>query len=558
MPVVQPLACKDPLARELHKFAKAHSCNEDTTMRWALKIFPNYFAHRPKVEVPTTDKITRLAYDFLPSMILLTAVELELFTVLAKYGPMTNEEIRQALDLHPRALPDFTDSLLAFALLERDGSGPTAKYKNTPETALFLDKNRPGSYIGGCLERCAALYQIWAEHPKMMKDKQAGHERLHQVQRAFDVEAKARIVRERHYGTATAAEACLKPHRIFEIGFSFWLSRMVLTACEIDLFTLLEAAPKNRMSGAEIAKSLDVGVVSAVELLDTLVTSGMMQRDGAASDKKSIYYNSPDCALYLDRNKKTTYMGGLPEFFAKFYFTPSGRLHESLRTGCSQGPCKYDPHLRLYDVFYKDPVLIEYFSSAMMGLGQGVAADLSKCVSLKKYKTLTDIGGGTGQLASAFAKANPRLQCTVTELPEMVPIGEQYVKDLWPETQNRVRFLASDFNKEKFPKSDVICFSVLTLDFDDDVRRMLIKKAYKALNKGGLLIITDAIIDEDRRYNAFAISLSLLMLIAHGAEAGGRACTSKELEDWCKSSGFHSTEVHGVNGQPMTYILAHK
>jgi SAM-dependent methyltransferase len=527
-------------------------------MRWALKIFPNYFAHRPKVEVPTTDKILRLAYDFLPSMILLTAVELELFTVLAKYGPMTNEEIRQALDLHPRALPDFTDSLLAFALLERNGSGPTAKYKNTPETALFLDKNRPGSYIGGCLERCAALYQVWADHPKMMKDKQAGHERLYQVQRAFDVEAKARIVRERHYGTTTAAEATLKPHRIFEIGFSFWLSRMVLTACDFSLFTLLEAAPDKRLSGAQIAKSLNVCVTSAVELLDTLVTSGLMNRNGDAGDKKSIYYNTPDCALYLDRNKKTKYMGGIAEFFGKFYFTPSGHLHESLRTGCSQGPCKYDPHLHLYDVFYRDPVLREYFSSAMTGLGKGAAAELSKCVSLKQYKTFTDIGGGTGQLASAFAKANPRLQCTVTDLPAIIPIGERYVKDLWPETQNRVHFLASDFTKEKFPKSDVICFSILMLDFNDAVRRMLIKKAYKALTKGGLLIIVDVMIDNDRRFNAFAISHSLLMLIAHGAEAGGRACTAKEIDDWCKGAGFHSTEVHGMNGQPLTYILAHK
>jgi hypothetical protein len=111
-----------------------------------------------KKEGPVTpQRILRLSFDFFPSAILSTVVELELFTVLAEHGSLTHLQIRELLHLYPRATPDFPDCLCAYQLLEREGHGDEAMYSNTPETALFLDKHRPGDlYIGDQLERCTA------------------------------------------------------------------------------------------------------------------------------------------------------------------------------------------------------------------------------------------------------------------------------------------------------------------------------------------------------------------------------------------------------------------
>ena len=106
--------------------------------------------------------ILMVGMGFFASKTLLSAVELGLFTELAR-RPMTGSEIAGALALHPRAVPDFPDALVALGFLDRNGDGAHATYRNTPETALFLDRESE-HYIGGILEMAnARLFGFWAD-----------------------------------------------------------------------------------------------------------------------------------------------------------------------------------------------------------------------------------------------------------------------------------------------------------------------------------------------------------------------------------------------------------
>lgn len=104
--------------------------------------------------------IMESATAFWASKVLLTAVEFDLFSVLAD-GPMTASELGETLQLHPRGTFDFFDALVALKFLERDGDGPEGRYKNSPETAAFLDKKSP-MYIGGLPEMLnSRLFGFW-------------------------------------------------------------------------------------------------------------------------------------------------------------------------------------------------------------------------------------------------------------------------------------------------------------------------------------------------------------------------------------------------------------
>src|SRR5947209_3577879 len=87
---------------------------------------------------PTPDHILQVGLSFWASKMLLSAIELELFTELAKH-PLPLAELQGRLGLHPRSARDFFDALVATGFLERDDDG----YRNTPATDLYLDKRKP-------------------------------------------------------------------------------------------------------------------------------------------------------------------------------------------------------------------------------------------------------------------------------------------------------------------------------------------------------------------------------------------------------------------------------
>jgi predicted O-methyltransferase YrrM len=108
----------------------------------------------------SASRIMEIGMAFWPAKVLLSALELELFTVLGGKS-MTGLELQKTLRLHPRANPDFFDTLVALRFLDRDGDGPGARYRNTDETALFLDRRSP-RFMGGFLEMAnARLYRFW-------------------------------------------------------------------------------------------------------------------------------------------------------------------------------------------------------------------------------------------------------------------------------------------------------------------------------------------------------------------------------------------------------------
>jgi hypothetical protein len=104
----------------------------------------------------TPDRIMQLGLGFWGSKTFLSAVELGLFTELAK-GPRNCESLRTQLGLHSRSARDFFDALVSLGMLQRNND----EYANTSESDLFLNRSK-SSYIGGILEMCnARLYGFW-------------------------------------------------------------------------------------------------------------------------------------------------------------------------------------------------------------------------------------------------------------------------------------------------------------------------------------------------------------------------------------------------------------
>src|SRR5437867_3519231 len=129
--------------------------------------------------------ILQTAFAFWNSKVLLTAVEMGLFTRLGNRR-LTGAELGEELDLHPRGITDFLDALVAMNFLEREGSGPRARYFNTPTGAMYLDEKSP-RYIGGILTMLnVRLFKYWHDLPEGLRTGKPQNEVKHGEKGIFE------------------------------------------------------------------------------------------------------------------------------------------------------------------------------------------------------------------------------------------------------------------------------------------------------------------------------------------------------------------------------------
>ncbi len=129
--------------------------------------------------------IMQVGMGFWASKTLLAAVKLGLFTHL-NGSPLTARELGDRMGLHERGTVDFFDTLVSLGLLEREGNGKNARYTNTPETAQFLDKEKP-QYIGGILEMANdRLYPFWGDLEVGLKTGKPQNEIKHSGESFFE------------------------------------------------------------------------------------------------------------------------------------------------------------------------------------------------------------------------------------------------------------------------------------------------------------------------------------------------------------------------------------
>jgi hypothetical protein len=129
--------------------------------------------------------ILQTAFAFWSSKVLLTAVEFGVFTKLGDRH-IGGAELGAELDLHPRGISDFLDALVAMKVLDRAGDGPSAKYCNTPASALYLDSNSP-RYVGGILVMLnARLFKFWHDLPEALRTGRPQNEVKHGQKGVFE------------------------------------------------------------------------------------------------------------------------------------------------------------------------------------------------------------------------------------------------------------------------------------------------------------------------------------------------------------------------------------
>jgi SAM-dependent methyltransferase len=335
----------------------------------------------------------------------------------------------------------------------------------------------------------------------------------------------------------------ISPETILQLGSAFWGSKTLLSAIELGLFTRLAARGPLSLEG--VREDLGLHERSARDFLDALVALGMLQRlpDGR-------YANTVESEMYLDRGKPS-YVGGILEMMNGRLYRFWGNLTEALMTGAPQNETQYgEPDL--FAAVYAEPARLELFLGAMTGLSLPTARAIAAAFPWREHRTFADVGCAQGGLTVEIARAHPHLIGVGFDLPAVRPVFDRYVAKHG--LDRRVTFQAGDFFREGLPSVDVLVMGHILHDWSLEEKKLLLRKAYDALPSGGALIVYDAMIDDERRSNAFGLLMSLNMLIETPA---GFDYTGADCRSWMAEAGFCDVLVAPLQG-PYSMAIGRK
>lgn len=181
----------------------------------------------------------------------------------------------------------------------------------------------------------------------------------------------------------------------------------------------------------------------------------------------------------------------------------------------------------------EEPAFADRFTSAMDCRGLYLGPLAAAAVDLKGRRHLLDVAGGSGIYACAFAARNPELRATVLEKPPVDDVARRAIARRGFE--QRVEVAASDMLAGPFPGDcDVHLLSNVLHDWDEPVVRVLLAKSHQALPAGGLLVIHDAHINEDKTGPLPVAKYSALLM--HATE--GKCYSLGEMRGLLGEAGF--------------------
>lgn len=295
-------------------------------------------------------------------------------------------------------------------------------------------------------------------------------------------------------------------------------------ACELDVFTPLA---DGRKSAEELAALLGADPAKLRVLLYALVAAQLL----TVGDGR--FANTREADHFLVK-QRPSYIGSRSELWAEIW-TAELKSAESIRTGRAQAKKDFatmstDERERIF-----------------RGLHSGALAagrELVRAYDFSAYRTLVDVGGGTGGIVVALAETLPSLRATVADLPEVVPTTRRFIADAG--LAGRISIVPVDIVHQPLPGSfDAAVLKALIQVLSPEDARTALQNVSRGLAPGGDLYIVGSILDDSRLTPPATAAFNLVFINIYD---GGQAYTESEYRAWLKEAGFERIERSSLPG----------
>ncbi|MFC0161069.1 methyltransferase [Mameliella alba] len=325
---------------------------------------------------------------------------------------------------------------------------------------------------------------------------------------------------------------------ISQIAFGFMGSKALFAALELEVFTHLA---KGAMTAGELAKAAEMHEDRAMTLLTALAGMGLV------AVEEGRFSNAPAAEAFLVQGAKYDFSDYLRLQVGKQMYPLMEQLEGALSGEMS------DEDTASYADWFSDPDEAKLYSESQHAGSLGPARQLARSLDLTGKTKLLDVGGGTAAFDITLCQKNPGLTATVLEFPNVAALGREYVDKAG--LSERITYLDGNALETPWPEGqDVVLMSYLFSGVPGETHAGLIAQAFKVLNPGGVVLIHDFIVNEDRTGPGLA-ALWQLQHTAFTPEA--RSLDAGWLEGALAAAGFHDVSV-GAMIPEMTMLAQGK
>ena len=302
------------------------------------------------------------------------------------------------------------------------------------------------------------------------------------------------------------------PGQLLELSGYFWKTCTLHAAVKLDVFTCLG---EEQLASAEVSDRLKTSSRGMERLLNALVAMELLTK---ADDK---YVNTSSASEFLSKDSPK-YLGNI--IMHHHHLVESwSQLDQSVQSGQA---------IRERSTF-NDEEWRESFLMGMFNMAMNMAPMLIPKIDISACRRLLDLGGGPGTYAIHFCRHNPQLRATVFDLPTSRPFAEKTIERF--DLSDRIDFQDGNYLKDEIAgRFDAAWLSHILHGEGPEGCKIIIQKAAAALEKGGIIIIHDFILDNSMDGPLFPALFSLNMLL--GTDSG-RAYSEQQVMDMLAAAG---------------------
>ena len=309
--------------------------------------------------------------------------------------------------------------------------------------------------------------------------------------------------------------------QISAITYGFLASKALFAALDLDLFTKIARGP---VTLPELARETRIAPNLLRTLLTTLKTCGLITETGG------VFGNAPATATYLVAGAPGDFRDYVRVVNGGFLYEGMRHLEKSLRGE------RVFPDKGFYEgiVYSEGGVGGAAFSAAQHAGSLGPARLFAKRVNLAGARRFLDAGGGSGAYTHALLRQSPDLRATILDFPETVETARRYAAEAG--LADRIEHVAGNAITTEWPRGqDAVLMSYVWSAVGGADIPALARRAFDAMNSGGVVLIHDFMVDNDHEGPDYA-AWYLLGAVLDNPTA--ECLTPRFVEDALRAAGF--------------------